>query len=103
MSRFTFYLRSGFDSCRLLAETRDVHRNRDVRVYMLPGEFEYVGVHDGVDKWIAPVVANPFAVDVRKLLANVTSGWSPTPEEAPTPKARVRLVPQEAPRVRVRT
>lgn len=102
MSRFTFYLRNGFDSCRLLAKTRDVHRDRDVSVYALPGEFEYVGVHDGVDKWIAPVIANPFSVDVRKLLANISSGVS-TPEEAPTTKARVRLVSTEVPRVRVRT
>lgn len=102
MSRYQYYLKNGFDSCRLLAVTRDVHRNRDVRVYMIPGEFDYVGVNDGVDKWIAPVIANPFSVDVRKLLAAVAAG-STTPTDAPAPRQRVKLEPQEAPRVRVRT
>lgn len=103
MSRFTHYLRTGFDSCRLLASTRDIHRDRDVRVYMLPGEFEYVGVNDGVDKWIAPVIANPFSVDVRKLLADISAGVV-TPEPAPVVvKARVKLNAPEVPRVRVRT
>jgi hypothetical protein len=101
MSRHLYYLKNGFDSCRLLAQTRDVHRNRDVRVYMLPGEFEYVGVHDGVDKWIAPVIANPFSVDVRKLLAAIASGSVATPESLP--RQRVKLETPEVPRVRIRT
>lgn len=101
MSRYLYYLKNGFDSCRLLAETRDVHRNRDVRVYMIPGEFEYVGVNDGVDKWIAPVIANPFSVDVRKLLAAIAAGDKPP--EVPAPRQRVKLETPEVPRVRIRT
>lgn len=58
--RFNSYLNGHFKSCRLLATARDTHRERDVRVYQIPGEFEIVGVCDGVDAWIAPVTAGVY-------------------------------------------
>lgn len=96
-----------FQHCRLLAETFDVHRHREVKVYMIPGELSVVGVTDGVDCWAAPTAINPFSCDVPDLLRRILAGENvpvmrvgPTgrmmpaerqPEYQELPKARRRL------------
>jgi len=88
MARFNEYLKNHWEGCRLLAEARDNHRNRDVRLYLIPGEQRYVGVSDGVDAFVAPVDINPFGVDVRKLIGEyLSTGKLPGPS---TPRPRVR-------------
>lgn len=72
--RFNEFFKNHWAGCRLLANARDEHRNRDVRIYQVPGEFDFVGVSDGVDAWIAPTSINPFSVDVRKLLGEIRAG-----------------------------
>lgn len=89
------FINSNFAGCRLLAETRDIHRNRDVRVYMLPTDRDHVGVSDGVDCWIAPVVADPFQVDVRKLIADIDCGVERPVVQAK--RQRLRVLDQEEP------
>lgn len=74
---FKHYITSHFAGCRLLAETEDVYRDRKVKVFMIPGNVEHVGVCDGTDAWVAPVVADPFRVDVRKLIMDIQSGGNP--------------------------
>lgn len=74
MSRFNHYFNNSFASCRHLANAFDPHRNRDVRIYQIPGEVECVGVSDGVDKWIAPVVAELFTVNILKLMRDLQDG-----------------------------
>ena len=105
-----------FQHCRLLAETFDVHRHRNVKVYMIPGELSVVGVTDGVDCWAAPTVINPFSCDVPDLLRRILAGENvpvmragPTgrmvpskPEAQELPKTRRRLEPEQQPASRQR-
>lgn len=71
---FKNYINTGFVSCRLIAETYDNIRKRQVRLYMIPGHPEDVGVTDGVDAWVCPISCNPFRVDVVKLFAAIHAG-----------------------------
>ena len=88
--RFNHLFASQFGSCRLLKKGHDPHRNRDVRIYALPGEFEIVGMTDGVDCWVAPV-ATGFLEDVRKLLARIRAGEDVRAVEDDRPPARRRI------------
>lgn len=96
MSKFNAYFMNDFVACRLLAYARDVYRNRDVRIYQVPGEWDFVGVTDGVDKWIAPISANPFSVNVGRLLEDIKAG-KPNPKPTqPTVGGRRKLLTTEA-------
>lgn len=92
MSRWNQHMTSHFSSCRLLATSHDHCRQRNVRIYMLPGEFTVVGVSDGTDAWIAPVAADPFSVHVGRILQGIQEG-----KEVERPRVRVNL-PHLAPR-----
>lgn len=70
-------MKQHFDGRRLLAEAFDIHRNREVRIYMLDGTWEYVGVSDSVDAWIAPVVAEPFSVNLQRIFDAIRGGKDP--------------------------
>lgn len=109
MTKYNYYIGNRFSTCRLLAVTRDVYRDRNVSVYMIPGEFSYVGVSDGTDCWIAPVIADPFSVKVAALLSSISAGGDPavvvdkgaSAETTHSPQsnpARRRLNPVAAPR-----
>lgn len=87
MSRFNNYFANDFASCRLLAYARDPHRGRDVRIYLMPGDLENVGITDGIDKWVCPVIANPFSVDIVKLVRMLCDGV-PLPKPIPPGEAR---------------
>jgi hypothetical protein len=107
-------MNSDFAGCRLLAYAHDNCRNRDVRLYLIPGEWEAVGVTDGVDKWVAPAVRDIMSVDIPKLLRMLQAGDDipkPTPlvrrqrealvvEEEPQPKKRPRVVIEDQPQPR---
>lgn len=86
MSRFNRLFASGFAGCRLLANAHDNARNRDVRLYQVPGEFDYIGVTDGHESWIAPAVASVFSVNVRRMLDDIQAGK--VPEETPLLRRR---------------
>lgn len=77
MSRFNSYFSSHFAGCRLLAQANDPHRNRDVKLYQFPGEFDYVGVTDGHESWVAPAVASIFSVNVKRILDDIKEGKEP--------------------------
>lgn len=87
--RFNEHLRSHFGSCRRLAKARDEHRNRDVTLFLIPGEFDIVGVSDGVDAWVSPVAINPFSVNVSRILRDIQEGREPVLE----PSLRRRASP----------
>ena len=74
---FKHHISNGFTSCRLLAKTFDIYRHRAVKVFALPGEFEFVGVSDGTDNWVAPVSINPFSCNVREILGKIQAGENP--------------------------
>lgn len=122
MPSFNHYFNNDFAGCRLLAYARDNCRNRDVRVYMIPGSVDCVGVSDGVDKWIAPVIANPFSVNVQDLIRKILAGedvpkpskpqeggksgrralLGEPPNEVPTPRKRIALIADIQPTRRTR-
>lgn len=74
MANFAHYFNSSFASCRHLANAHDQHRVRNVRIYQIPGEVECVGVTDGVDKWIAPVIDELFSINIKKLMRDLQDG-----------------------------
>lgn len=100
MSRFNQYFTTHFAGCRLLAKTRDVYRNRDVSVFLIPTEIEYVGVSDGVDCWIAPTAANPFQIDIRKVIGDVVAGVDRP--VAVAPRQRIKIDAPEAHQIKER-
>lgn len=77
ISSFKHYFNNRFEGCRLLARARDMHRNRDVLIYLVPGEWEVVGVSDGTDVWIAPIVADPFSVNIKQAVEDIKNGKQP--------------------------
>lgn len=90
MANYNYYFANDFRSCTLLAYARDPYRERDVRIYQIPGEVENVGITDGTDKWIAPVIANPFSVNIIALMDNIRNGI-PNPKPEPPGSTRRRL------------
>lgn len=98
MANYKHYFNNNFAGCRHLAYAQDMHRNREVRVYQIPGEIECVGVTDGVDKWIAPVIANPFSLNIGELIKRLASGEQiklpvgTPPGQAPVKSSRRALV-----------
>lgn len=74
MSRFNSYFLNNFTGCKLLARCYDPHRERDVSIFLMPGYVDVVGVSDGVDKWVAPVCASLFTVNIQNLLQRLHAG-----------------------------
>lgn len=89
--RYNSHFANHFGSCRLLKTGRDPHRERDVKIYALPGEFDVVGITDGTDSWVAPV-ATGFLEDVRKMLQRIQSG---TDLPATTTTTRRQVTPHK--------
>lgn len=93
MSRYNHHFQNHFSSCVLLARAFDPHRNRNVELRMLPGQFDVVGVTDGTDAWIAPVVSDPFRVNIARLIEDARNGKKP---EIRKPRIRVLAPAEEA-------
>jgi hypothetical protein len=103
ISSFKYWMGSKFEGCIHIASTHDPYRNRDVKVFAMPGDFELVGISDGVDCWICPVSANPFirfGVDVKALLGTLRDGTFRGPALAGTLQRR-RIIDQQPPERRV--
>jgi hypothetical protein len=91
MANYKHYMNSNYAGCRLLAETYDRHRNRDVRIYALPGLVDVVGITDGVDKWIAPARNELFSVPALDLLRDPSLPTHLKRARAPQVRKRVKL------------
>lgn len=87
MAEWRYHIGNKFGACKLIAKARDEHRGRDVRLYHVPGEFDYVGVNDGIDCWICPVIADPFSAAVGRQLTRIREGKEIIPVDE---SARVR-------------
>lgn len=74
MANYKVWMNRQFAGCRKVANAYDPYRQREVQLFMMPGEFEYVGVYDGVDAWVAPVVADPFSVSIKRIFQDVQNG-----------------------------
>lgn len=96
---FNVHLRSQFSGCRLLGNGHDPHRNRDVRFYAIPGQFDVVGITDGAESFIAPA-SSPFLAPYKKALDDLHQGKEPQPIN--TPRRRERHSFEEAPRAEAR-
>lgn len=95
------HLNSHFAGCLLLAKGYDEYRKREVQLFMLPGEFNLVGISDGTDSWLAPVSADPLRLNVRAVLESVRNG---TFKEPAGVSKRHRILANEAvrmPRIKV--
>lgn len=100
MSKYNHYLMGHFGSCRLIARAFDDCRNRQVKLYAMPGIYDAVGVTDGTDAWIAPAAASPFfrtsTGDVTAIMRRLAAGEDPGPvPDAPATaqkRLRARLV-----------
>lgn len=99
MSRYNRYFENHFSGCVFLAAAFDPYRDRKVELRAIPGQFDIVGVTDGTDCWIAPVIANPFSVNVAKLMQNLREGKltsaSKPRHQLVEAKPRRRLVDEE--------
>lgn len=108
--RYNRHLCEHFKNCRLLKIGHDPHRNRRVEIRFIPGEFEVVGMTDGVEAWVAPL-ATGFLEDVRKMLAELQkTGKFPEavvePEKRRKERVRIQLdepevLPPKRERVRI--
>ncbi len=90
MNRFNQYLNSGFASCRLIARAYDSGRQREIRMYMMPGYADNVGLTDGIDSWVCPtnVLIPPHGVPISKLVADTHAGLNPPVWGTGAPVAR---------------
>lgn len=111
--RYNHHFQNHFGSCRLIVEGHDPHRNRPIQVRLIPGEFEVVGLTDGVDAWIAPVSTAPSDLfdKVRRIIEDVKAGKQVgvtthavrerrkinTPTEDPPPTRERRVIASASP------
>ena len=86
---FKHHITAHFSSCRHLADAYDPYRKRDVKLFALPGEFDYVGVFDGTDDWVAPASPSCFTVDTMAILRRLRAGE----DVRPVTNNRVRIRP----------
>lgn len=108
MNRFNEYMGAHFQQggCRLIARARDECRQRDVRIYAMPGYWDVVGVSDGTDAWIAPASAGLFfqtaTGDCADIMRRLKAG-EPIPRVCDHPRrTRVHLDEPTPPRSRER-
>jgi hypothetical protein len=73
MAAWKNYLNSHFSGCRKVAEGFDPHRQREIKVYAIPGEFDCVGQSDGTDAFIVPL-STPFMSNVAKAMKALLAG-----------------------------
>lgn len=106
MNRFNEYMANHFGSCKLLAYAQDLHRNRKVKIYLVPGHVDVCGVTDGVDAWVAPVSPNLFSVNVSRLYEDLAAGKTlPKPDSvdgARRPRVALRTDTPEQPTRKLR-
>lgn len=96
MSDFKYHIGSKFGACKLVAVGLDPHRQREVRLYHLPGNFNYVGINDGVDCFIAPASIDPFSKGIARLFADIRAGKEIVVEQLAKPR-RVVSAQRELP------
>lgn len=63
-----------FKSLPLVATGWDSSKGVEMRFYMLPGVWHYVGITDGSRAFIAPAEHNPFGVDCSKAIQGFLTG-----------------------------
>lgn len=90
MNRYNTYLTDHFRGCKLLAETFDPYRKRQVKLYQIPNYWDVVGVSDGAESWIAPVAGDPLRVNIERILRDIQEGKRVVPVQG-TRRARIAI------------
>ena len=94
--KYNRYFINHFRDCRLLVSGYDPHRVRQVEIRLIPGEWDVVGISDGIDAWVAPIVVDsPLFQKARSVMADIRNGKDPKPLEA---RRRV-LIDDEEPKL----
>ena len=97
-TRFNNLMSSHFNGCPFLCSAPDLGRNRTMRFYALPDEQSLVGMSDGTDAFIVPVVCRSWSFDIRTALKDIVEGRKPQlPEEAPVRRKLLAAAIEEAP------
>lgn len=91
MTKYNRDFANHFGSRMILARARDNHRDRDVTLHLISDDHSVVGVTDGTDAWIAPVVGRPFDVDVVRILEDLRKGKMPELQNSPKHRRRAVL------------
>lgn len=89
--KYNHLFNTKFAGCLHLAGYHDPHRNRDAKIYMIPGDHAHVGICDGVDTWIAPVNTSIAGVDLAAVLESVRSGTFTGPSAARTSRRMIHV------------
>lgn len=90
MSDFKYHIGNKFSSCKLIGKGIDPHRGRDVKLFHMPGDFQYVGVFDGTDAFIAPVNIDPYSAGIMRAFDDIRAGKEIVVQELAKPRVRVR-------------
>ena len=94
MSDYKYHIGNKFGACRHIANAHDPHRDREVKLYHIPGNFEYVGMCDGTDAFVCPVNIDPFSAGIARLFADIRAGKEIVVGSLPARRPRVRVRPQ---------
>jgi len=99
------YINNGFSGCRLIAYAHDNCRHRDVQIFAIPGHYDDVGIKDGVDAWIAPVITGHFfhnpRANIAQIMLDLRAGRpiaAPVPMSGSGGRRRAVLLDPEPPR-----
>lgn len=75
---WNYHLNHHFGSCRLLATGYDPHMKSEVRYYLLPGDFDNIGVTDGTNSHVVPITTiSPSINRLQGLIDEVRQGGNP--------------------------
>lgn len=96
--KYNHLFNTHFSGCLHIAGYHDPHRNRNVKIFMVPGDHSVVGICDGVDAWVAPVnimvpghSGGPGKVDLVAILQSVRDGTFKGPAPTKITRRMIRL------------
>lgn len=89
--KYNHLFESHFQGCLHIAGYQDPHRNRDVRIYMIPGDHSMVGICDGVDTWVAPANTTVAGVNLQAVLEAVRNGTFQGPAAVRTHRKMIHV------------
>lgn len=98
--KYNHLFETQFRGCLHLAGYQDPHRNRSVRIYMIPGDHSNVGIWDGVDAWVAPVNTTVAGVNLVAVLESVRNGTFQGPSAVRTHRKMIHVESAAKPEIK---
>lgn len=75
---WNYHMGNHFESCRLIATGYDPYCKAEVRYFMLPGNFECVGVSDGCHSHVVPLTSIAPSINrLQGLVDEIQQGGNP--------------------------